>query len=634
MLALTLALLGIAVTPAAASAAADEPRVTIAVLPQGTGVERLAAALPDASLGLLSAGLGDVPAGQSYLDITQGNRVGQSLYPDELDPLYVTGEEVPPRLWRQVLERAEDAPAEIAPGLLAERLGDAGVPIAAEDGAGSAALIAVGPAGSVERASCAPGDCSGVTVAAVEPRELGAIAARLDPERGDLLIAFERPPPEEKLLSAAFLGDGFEGGELTSPTTRMDGYVAATDLLPTILGRYGIAVPDEEVTGREIESTGASADAAALADREVRMSEIRDRRWGVLAVNLMLWALAAALACAIGRRRGARIALPMIAVTMAAAPALLLLTAGLAPSEPAERAIVGIGSPLLAALALAAAARAGRSAYAAFAAVSALSIVATALDVIAGSPLTALSLLGPNPALGVRFFGIGNELEATIGVLLLLGTGAGVAALRPADPGRAMAIATVTVTALAVLVFAPGRLGADVGAAITFPAGAAVAVIVALRLSARKAVLVLAAPVAAVALLVIVDLVSGGDAHLSRSVLGAGGLDDLGDVLDRRLMQSGRSFQRYLDSPFFAAAVAAIVAGVAFRRRIAGWLDGSVPARAGVAGAIAATLVGTAANDSGALLLMVGTGFIAAFCGLAWARPGSADALAEGHSPR
>ena len=36
------------------------------------------------SPGLLSAGLGSVPAEQTYLDITQGNRVFDSLYDSEL----------------------------------------------------------------------------------------------------------------------------------------------------------------------------------------------------------------------------------------------------------------------------------------------------------------------------------------------------------------------------------------------------------------------------------------------------------------------------------------------------------------------------------------------------------------------
>ena len=63
----------------------------------------------------------------------------------------------------------------------------------------------------------------------------------------------------------------------------------------------------------------------------------------------------------------------------------------------------------------------------------------------------------------------------------------------------------------------------------------------------------------------------------------------------------------------------AIAAAIWFRRRIVAWFDGRPAALAGAAGAIAATVVGTLANDSAALLLMVGTGFVAAFCGLAWA---------------
>src|SRR4051812_43890845 len=141
MLALATSLLVPATAPAADPAT---PRVTIAVLPAGTTVEDLGNAMPDASLGLLSPGLGTVPAGQTYLDITQGNRLSQSLYPDQLPPLYVTGAEVPPSLWRQVEERADDAPAELVPGLLARRLGAADVPVAAEPDTGSAALIAVG----------------------------------------------------------------------------------------------------------------------------------------------------------------------------------------------------------------------------------------------------------------------------------------------------------------------------------------------------------------------------------------------------------------------------------------------------------------------------------------------------------
>ena len=59
------------------------PRVVVALLPEGTGVGELAQ-VRGVSVGLLSAGLGSVPAEQTYLDISQGNRVFDSLYDSEL----------------------------------------------------------------------------------------------------------------------------------------------------------------------------------------------------------------------------------------------------------------------------------------------------------------------------------------------------------------------------------------------------------------------------------------------------------------------------------------------------------------------------------------------------------------------
>lgn len=619
---------GLGASQARASTPAGQARVTIAMLPHGTGVEELSAAVPGISPGLLSAGQADVPSAQSYLDVGQGSRLAQSLYPMALPPLYVTGDRVPGRAWSRALERAQDAPAQISPGLLAATLDESGVTVSARPLTGSAALIAVDPDGHILRArGCRPPACPGVTVTAGGLDTLSQLAAAIDPAGDDLLIAIERPPSDRDLLTIGILGGGFGNGDLTSATTRMDGYVLTTDLLPTILARYGIAVP-EEVSGRIIETTADEPDPAGLAALEDRLSQVSERRWGVIAVNLLLWAGLVAVAAAVGRRRIAAVGLVLLAVAMAYMPAVLLLSAGLAPSDLVERLMVGLGAPGLAALTLLGARAMWResSAYGAFSIAAAVSITATALDIVLGSPLTALSLLGPNPALGVRFFGIGNELEATIAALLLLGVGSAVTAIRPPDPARKTALATVVASGLAVLIFAPGRLGADVGAAITFPAGAAATVIVALRLGRRRALLVLAAPLAALMLLVAIDLITGGDAHLSRSVLGAGGLDELGDVFERRISQSAGTFPRYIGSPFFIAALAAVAAGVVWRKRIASWLTGRPAALAGLIGAVAATVVGTLANDSAAVLLMVGAGFIAAFCGLAWAAGPGTDA--------
>jgi hypothetical protein len=589
------------------------------MLPPGTDVEAIEAAVPGIAPGVMSAGLGRVPAAQTYLDIGQGNRIFGSLYPDEIPPLYVTGSRVPADLWARVVARADEAPADIEPGLLATTLKGEGVEIAARPLAGSPALIAADRGGRIDRTGdCEPGSCPGVTVMSAEPGELPGLADSLRPGSGDLLIAIERPPPERDLLAVGIAGGDFDGQALTSDSTRMDGYVLATDLMPTILGAYDIEIPDG-VDGQEITATGSSADVAAIAARETRLGEISSRRWEVLAVNLLIW-LAAGLLLVLWRRELAGVALATLATAMALVPAILLVAAAIAPSELVERLLVGAGAPALAAASiLALRGRLGdRAPHGAFALAAGISIVATAVDVIAGSPLTALSLLGPNPGLGVRFFGIGNELEAALGAMLLLGVGSAVTATAPSDPRRAVAVATVATAGGAVLVFAPGRFGADVGAAITFPAGAAVTVVVALRLGLRKAVLVIAAPVAALAALVVIDLLVPGDSHLTRSVLSAGGLGELGDVFDRRITLAARSFPRYIHSPFFIAALIGIAAAIVFRRQVISWFDGRPAALAGAAGAAAATVVGTLANDSAALLLMVGTGYLAAYCGLAW----------------
>jgi hypothetical protein len=248
-----------------------------------------------------------------------------------------------------------------------------------------------------------------------------------------------------------------------------------------------------------------------------------------------------------------------------------------------------------------------------------LSVCAYAVDVIAGSHLTELSLVGPNPAGGVRFFGIGNELEAVCGALVPIATGAGLVAWAPRASRRTAAVAFAVTAALAVAAFAPGRFGADVGAAIGLPVGAAVAAGVCLGAGRRRLALLLAAPLVALAVLVVVDLLSGGDAHLTRTVLRAGGFDQLATTVQRRLELSVHSFGRYAGTAMFWLVVVALLAGALGRRRIQGWFSGRRWAWAGLLGAVGATLVGTLANDSGALLLIIGTTVAGATVGLAWA---------------
>src|SRR4051812_22560880 len=193
---IALLLMGLAEVPA--HAAAQPQKVILAWLPSDTTVEQLAKA--GLSPGVMSAGLGTVPPQQTYLDVGQGNRVFDSLYDRPLPEL--RGD--PSRWWGEVVDRAESAPADIDPGLLQATLA---------------------PAGLRSRFS--------------EVR--GASLDRLPPRRSyDLLIAIAGPTGKsDEPLPIGIAGRGFDG-DLTSDSTRMDGYVLSTDVAPTILRRFGV----------------------------------------------------------------------------------------------------------------------------------------------------------------------------------------------------------------------------------------------------------------------------------------------------------------------------------------------------------------------------------------------------------
>jgi hypothetical protein len=429
----------------------------------------------------------------------------------------------------------------------------------------------------------------------------------------DLLIVITRPPPaKDRALAIGIAGRGFDGN-LTSDSTRTDGYVLSTDVAPTILERLGVAVPSA-MSGQSIRSEG-SVDPAAVESLGDRMAVISERRGPVIGLALAIWLGALVLAIALSRGRAARLGVELVGLAVVYLPAVLLLGAALEPSQGVEQALTIAGAPLLALGTLVA-----FGGYRALAIASGVTVLAYAVDVVAGSPLTSLSLLGPNPGLGVRFYGIGNELEALLGVLVVAGTGAALTGFAPRASSRRAAAVFLVVGLGSAFVFAAGRFGADVGAAIVLPLAAAAAAAAIAARRRRTALLVIAAPVVAVAMLALADLVSGANAHLTRSVLDAGGLNDLAQVAQRRLQLSAHSFSRPIVFVFMPLIAVIAALAIARRDRLAAWLHGRDAMRAGLIGAVAATVVGTLANDSGALLLEIGTAYLLVFTGFTWAQ--------------
>jgi len=596
-----------AVTPVAK---VDAPRITIAVVPQGVGPAKLGR-LKGAAVGLLNPGLGDVPPAQTWLDVSQGARAFDSSYDTPLGrvsigPQYVLG-------WEKVLLRASTTTTAVKPGLMATVMARHGLEMTHREDAGTLALSTADRNG---RLVPAPETCPGplcdraVTVTRVSLDGARELAERRGANA--MLIVIESPPADSgDQLAMAVAGPGFRG-MLESESTRTPGYVLTTDLGPTILDFFGIRAP-KAMTGLPIGS-GGRVDYAALNELEGRYQQVGKRRGAALLVPLLIWAALAIGAIGLTRGRLAPSALKLLALSAVLLPAALLLTASFSPSLAVEQAIatvlpVAVGVLLLRAL----------PGYRALAAACLLTVGPYAIDMLAGSVLTPKAVVGPNPGLGARFYGIGNELESTLMILTSVGVGAALATWgRDLDPRRS-AGAFLVAGLIGTIIFAAGRFGADVGAAIIFPIAAVIAAaLVANR--PRLAWLGVLVALAALILVAIADMLLGGESHYVRALFDGSSGDSVGQVLGHRITETAASFTRLSRLPITLVAFSLIVLAWLRRRKIESWLDPVPAMKAAVIAAAVASAVGALSNDSGALFIQVGVLFIGLVIGFSWAQ--------------
>jgi hypothetical protein len=611
-----------AATATATATSGPPERVAIAFLPglppktKPPLISRIASK-PGLSYGFASAIQGSYRPEQTLLDMSAGSRVWTSLYKHKLPKHIALRPDGTISHWQRIRERAKSPPADIVPGSLGEILGNRGLPVTyvgIRRRNNREAIVVGDQRGRVENVALArnngvghetvrryfdssllvvrlPGGLEG-------SRALDALLAARAPE--DLVIVVERPSFVRRRLLAVGIAGLSGGRNLRSETTRTDGLISATDIAPTVLKHLGLPVP-KKMAGEPIEASG-SRSAQQLTDLKDRLAEVGPRRWLILLAGLggaaLLGGLGAAFVSDPLTRFGRSAFLAAVWL-----PSVLLATGAIAPSRLGEVILIAVACALLAlatdlllpwprAIALPAA----------------VAVIAHVIDLAFGSSLIQRSLLGPNPILGARFYGVGNELEVTLGVIGLLGIGA----LFASAPRRRLAAAFLIGGASIAMMLSWGKLGADVGASLMLAAGGAAAAVVALgEISVRRGIaLVIAAPVIALAALAVLDTLSGGNGHFTRSVLNAGGLGNLADIAQRRVELSYRSLTRGIIAPLVVLAVIALIWGVRSRRRLIAPLQGAPGMQAGLAGAFVAVVVGALSNDSGPMILLIGTSYL------------------------
>ena len=610
---------------------------------------RQLARIPGISVGLMSATQGAYSSEQMLLDIGQGARVANSSYssprpPSLSGPFGFSTAQLGGRAlaWRFVLRRARSAPQLLRPGLLAASIpGGAGYVGVRGSGApdlavaldrqghlaaastGSTATLLPRIAAMRQRKRLVVSDLPGGAAGLADLRALSATRAL-----GEQLLIVQRTPdtPGHELLVVGAGLAGHGGHELSSHTTNQRGLISSIDLAPSILQQLGLPVP-ADMRGQRIETDG-SLDAAGLESLLARLRVVGARRLKALGVLLGAWALlllgVAPLPGARGRAARAW-AMRVGGLAVMWTPVAVLIGAAIEPAAAVEYATIALACFALAALsdALLPWPRAPL-------APAIVSILALLIDALAKTQLLMRSLLGPNPILGARFYGFGNELKSGLAVLAL---GAIAAALYPAVRSRRAALVTGAVGVLLAAFEGSARLGAGVGGVILVCAGFAVAVLMLApgRISRGRALAVIAAPVIGLLALALLDLATAhGSGHFTGSILHARSAGDLRDVIVRRYKAAWEELKNHAMPAATALALLYAALAVRARERLLAPVGGDPAWLAALAGGLTAGVIGTLSEDSGPVLLVVAVFALGCLCCYLWGKPRPAPKRASG----
>lgn len=452
-------------------------------------------------------------------------------------------------IWATLMAGCPATDARAVPGLLFATLGEAGISIDMVWWRRGMGFGGIG--GSDWRAfrSARPGnpvlDMVRSSGAAQDLRELdraiGEVARWIGSE-GRLILLSTSAPRNGTIRNAALcpfivFGQGIESGLLTGASTRRPGVVAAVDFAPTVLEWFGLKIPDS-MTGHPVRAAAhpAPLDFVARLDRQAALTYAQ--RFLLVKLYIAFQAAAFALAAWVGllstggvRRR--RLALAGI-VACAALPLGMMAAGALqAPSAWQSAATALAAAGMVAWLAL------GIGAVTGVAFVCAAVVAVITGDLLTGGHLMTLSVLGHDPIIGARFYGIGNEHMA-----IALGAAAvGLGFWRQArQRSSAWWLVAVGWVALVLVIGAP-QVGANLGGAMT---GALMLPLVAWPRSGRIRLWHLAAGGAAAALtamaVVHLDLLQepAAQTHIGQSarLLGAHGLAAAWPLLAHRLAVS------------------------------------------------------------------------------------------------
>lgn len=434
--------------------------------------------------------------------------------------------------WSRVLERARKRSVPANPSYITTQLGDAGqcitaagryAPLAAADIHGQIEHYVKDPA-TVDVNAC---PLTFVSLTSVDDKLLTHILSGAPSNATIVVAGFSDATGPEVLHPVVIKGPGVPRGLLTSNSTQQPGVVQLTDLSALVFSRLGSKAPHQPEGRRPAvqprdEGTSAITDAGMIA-MQLRVEHALSADFLTRFVLTMVVLLAGGCIWWLVRRRRAKKAgeeptsspavrwwLSGCAAVTASMPVSTWLI-GLVPwwDAPDPRFALGWGvvgfAVLIAALALLGPWRKYPIGAPLFIAVVTLSVLL--LDVVHGTALQFVSMMGLQPVYGGRFYGMGNVGDALIATSALL-ICALLAGVLVRAGHRKLASATVIMIGLVTLLIDGTPIwGADgAGPLAMFPAFAYLALNAGgLALTWRRSALIIGSAVAIVAVISVLD---------------------------------------------------------------------------------------------------------------------------------
>ena len=448
---------------------------------------------------------------------------------------------------------------------------------------------------------------------------VGEILSEVDLTRDAVLVVAPYLGPGQRGLTvAALAGPGVDPGYLRTASTQRAGIVSLVDVAPTILEQLNIPRPDS-MEGRPFEVVPSDA---PLEARTARLVEINDASLfrenllfpTTLVLVLIFGGVAAATVAAVAGRWGprARGVISFVALADIAGLPASYVARGF-PLE--DVGVIGYWA-LLVALALALAAVAAAIGKATGSRVLALAVVLVADlvvligDVLAGSELHLSAAFGYSPTGNSRLYGISNYSFGQVAAASCL-LAAFIAWRWPTPRGRVVALALLVGV---LVVLGVPIWGSDVGGIIAFTPTILVfaALLYRLRISWRLLFVVGAVTVLAVVAFGMADLARPPQqrAHLGRLFerIAREGAQPLISIVERKFLAN----LRVSTSSFWVAAIPIGIALWLFLRRwvtrpLAAVHDRIPTLHAGLVAGVVAAVLGSFANDSGAIVGGVAT---------------------------